>query len=37
VQSLTEQIDEALRNVEDDSTTAAAVASRRYLAGQDDW
>jgi antitoxin MazE6 len=36
-QSLTEQIDEALRNVENDSNTAAAAASCRYLAGQDDW
>jgi Ribbon-helix-helix protein, copG family len=37
-QSLTEQIDEALRNAGDDSNTAAAAASRRYLAGrQDDW
>ena len=36
-QSLTEQIDEALRNVGDDSNTAAAAASRRYLTGQDDW
>jgi len=36
-QSLTEQIDEALRNAGHDSNTAAAAASRRYLAGQDDW
>jgi hypothetical protein len=36
-QSLTEQIDEALRNSGDDSNTAAAAANRRYLAGQDDW
>ena len=36
-QSLTEQIDEALRNAGDDSGTAAAAAGRRYLAGQDDW
>ena len=36
-QSLTEQIDEALRNAGDDSATAAAAAGRRYLAGQDDW
>jgi histone H3/H4 len=36
-QSLTEQIDEALRNAGDDSDTAAAAAGRRYLAGQDDW
>jgi len=34
-QSLTEQIDEALRNAGDDSGTAAA--GRRYLADQDDW
>src|ERR1700722_18977109 len=36
-QSLTEQIDEALRNVGDASNTAAAAASRRYLTGQDGW
>ena len=36
-QSLTEQIDEALRNAGDDSGTAAVAAGRRYLAGQDDW
>jgi hypothetical protein len=36
-QSLTEQIDEALRNSGDDSNTATAAANRRYLAGQDDW
>jgi hypothetical protein len=36
-QSLTEQIDEALRDAGDDSGTAAAAAGRRNLAGQDDW
>ena len=36
-QSLTQQINEALQNVGDDSNAAAAGAGRRYLAGQDDW
>jgi hypothetical protein len=36
-QSLTQQIDEALQAVGDDSNAAAAAAGRNYLAGQDDW
>jgi metal-responsive CopG/Arc/MetJ family transcriptional regulator len=36
-QSLTQQIDEALRAADDDSNAAAATAGRSYLAGQDDW
>jgi antitoxin MazE6 len=36
-QSLTQQIDEALRAADDDSSAAAAAAGRSYLAGQDDW
>ena len=36
-QSLTQQIDEALRAAGDDSNAAAAAAGRSYLAGQDDW
>jgi metal-responsive CopG/Arc/MetJ family transcriptional regulator len=36
-QSLTQQIDEALKAAEDDSNAAAAAAGRRFLAGQDDW
>jgi hypothetical protein len=36
--SLTRQIDDALRaTTQDDSGGAAAAAGRRYLAGQDDW
>ncbi|HET9973895.1 MAG TPA: ribbon-helix-helix protein, CopG family [Streptosporangiaceae bacterium] len=35
--SLTSQIDEALRAVDDDSNAAAAAAGRSYLASQDDW
>ena len=35
--SLTQQINEALQTAADDSNAAAAAASRRYLAGQDDW
>jgi len=35
--SLTSQIDEALRAVDDDSNAAAATAGRSYLASQDDW
>ena len=36
-QSLTSQIDEALQAGDDDSNTAAALAGRSYLSGQDDW
>jgi metal-responsive CopG/Arc/MetJ family transcriptional regulator len=36
-QSLTQQIDEALRARDDDSNAAAAAAGRGYLARQDDW
>jgi metal-responsive CopG/Arc/MetJ family transcriptional regulator len=36
-QSLTQQIDEALKAVDDDSNAAAAAVGRSYLAGQDDW
>jgi hypothetical protein len=36
-QSLTQQIDEALQAVDDDSNAAATAAGRRYLADQDDW
>jgi metal-responsive CopG/Arc/MetJ family transcriptional regulator len=35
--SLSQQIDEALRTVNDDSNAAAAAAGRSYLAGQDGW
>ncbi len=35
--SLTQQIDEALRIVVDDSSAAAVTAGRKYLADQDDW
>jgi metal-responsive CopG/Arc/MetJ family transcriptional regulator len=35
--SLTEQINEALGAVEDDSNAAAAAAGRDLLAGLDDW
>jgi metal-responsive CopG/Arc/MetJ family transcriptional regulator len=37
LQSLTQQIDEALEAVGDDSNAAAATAGRSYLAAQDDW
>jgi hypothetical protein len=35
--SLTQQIDEALRTVVDDSSAAAVTAGRKHLADQDDW
>ena len=36
VQSLTQQINEALQGASDDSNAAASAAGRRYLAAQDD-
>ncbi|MBV9446633.1 MAG: ribbon-helix-helix protein, CopG family [Streptosporangiaceae bacterium] len=36
-QSLTEQVNQALQNADDDSNAAAAGAGRRFLADQDDW
>lgn len=36
-QSLTQQINEALQDADDDSNAAAATAGRLHLAGQDDW
>jgi metal-responsive CopG/Arc/MetJ family transcriptional regulator len=37
VQSLTQQINEALGSADDDSNAAAAAAGRTHLARQDDW
>jgi metal-responsive CopG/Arc/MetJ family transcriptional regulator len=37
VDSLTQQINEALGTTDDDSNAAAATAGRSRLAGQDDW
>jgi metal-responsive CopG/Arc/MetJ family transcriptional regulator len=36
-QSLTEQINQALQNADDDSNAAAARAGRHFLADQDGW
>ena len=37
VDSLTQQINQALEATDDDSNAAAAAAGRSRLAGQDDW